>query len=580
MSRLEYYKTRKKIPNSILITGIIASIMLCVLTVGLLLYPFPSQEKVNYFTKQHPIIINMELTDFEALKVNGEFYIPYTFIKKYVDSDVSFDKPSSSVIISTEKNIVKMPTDHLEYFMNDQAFQFEIPSVTIKGETPFLSISLLKKLYSVKIDVSSETGAITVLTPGQVILPAIVQNNHEIDELRLRIKPKKTAPYTDSVVAGETVMIVREDSNFYFVLKENGVAGFVDKNVLSIQQPYTITEQEFSKKTQLSALQWPINLTWEAIYSKEGSLKEYPQLPGVNVVSPTWFALKNNEGDLRNLASEQYMNWANEHGYHVWALFSNDFDPKRTHEVLMSFENRQKVIKQLIQYSQIYGFQGINVDFENVNYEDRKLVTQFVKELTSYAHQLGLIVSMDITFISRNENWSKFYEREKLANIVDYMVVMAYDEHWQSSPVAGSVSSFQWVEKNLGRLLKVVPSDRLILGIPLYSYLWKEELQEDGTLDVSAKAISMEKAQSWIEEKGITPTFDEDSGQYYAEYIDKDEQVTYKLWIEDAASIYNRAQFVHKYQLAGVASWSRYFASDEVWDVLADSLQRKKVVKK
>ena len=116
---------------------------------------------------------------------------------------------------------------------------------------------------------------------------------------------------------------------------------------------------------------------------------------------------------------------------------------------------------------------GINIDIENVREEDGPLVTQFVREATPYFHQAGLIVSMDITFMTTG-NWSAFYEREKLAESVDYLIVMAYDEHWGSSEIAGSVASFPWVEANLQKLLEVVPNDKLILGVPLYTRLWEE----------------------------------------------------------------------------------------------------------
>ena len=128
------------------------------------------------------------------------------------------------------------------------------------------------------------------------------------------------------------------------------------------------------------------------------------------------------------------------------------------------------MIRQLLIYSQMYQLDGINIDIENVTEADGPLVTQFVREATPYFHQAGLIVSMDITFISSG-NWSAFYEREKLAETVDYLMVMAYDEHWGTSEEAGSVASFPWVETNLQKLLEVVPNEKLILGVPLYPFM-------------------------------------------------------------------------------------------------------------
>jgi spore germination protein YaaH len=177
---------------------------------------------------------------------------------------------------------------------------------------------------------------------------------------------------------------------------------------------------------------------------------------------------------------------------------------------------------------------------------------------------------MDITFYAgENNNWSSFYERDKLAGIVDYLIIMAYDEHPGSSPVAGSVSSLPWVETNLQNLLKEVPKEKLILGVPLYTRLWKVQIKEDGTTEVSSESMSMAKAKEWLAEKGIQPVYDEASGQNYAEYHAEEENSTYKVWIEDELSLTKRANLTTNYQLAGMASWSRVFGDQTAWTAMS-----------
>ncbi len=217
----------------------------------------------------------------------------------------------------------------------------------------------------------------------------------------------------------------------------------------------------------------------------------------------------------------------------------------------------------------MYQLQGINFDIENVNKADGQLVTQFIKEAAPYLHEAGLVVSMDITFSAGdNNNWSSFYERKELGTIVDYLIVMAYDEHWGKASGAGSVASLPWVEKNLQKLLTEVPNERLILGVPLYARLWKEQQKEDGTTEITAKALTMDKVKAWITEKGITPTYNEESGQNYAEYYAADEKATYKIWIEDELSLKKRADLAYTYHLAGIGTWARYFADPTAWTAL------------
>jgi len=217
----------------------------------------------------------------------------------------------------------------------------------------------------------------------------------------------------------------------------------------------------------------------------------------------------------------------------------------------------------------MYELQGINFDIENVNPADGPLVTQFMREAAPYLHEAGLVVSMDITFSAgENNNWSSFYERAKLAQIVDYLIVMAYDEHTGAASGAGSVASLPWVESNLENLLKEVPNEKLILGVPLYARLWKEQTNADGTTAVSAQALSMDKVKALLTEKGLQPTYDEESGQNYAEYVAADENATYKIWIEDEMSLKKRADLAAKYQLAGIGTWSRLFGDQTAWTAL------------
>lgn len=579
MSRIETHKRTKGSMKWIMF-GLFVSFTLISTSLFLLLYPFPSKEKVSYTDMEHPIIFNGELYHKEAFVQGDQIYLPLSFIKKEIDSDIIFDKKAKSIIITTKEKVLQLPNKRLQYFVNEKPINIEVPLLVEENGEKFLSLAPLSSIYPFQIELHTETGYITVVEDGKTHVIGTVDSIEDVDQLKLRVKPDVTTPYVASVKVDEKVFIEDEKENFYYVRKENGIAGYLNKNIVTLQEPKVTQIMQNKKDFPKTALQWPISLTWEAVYSKNPDPSQLPEMSGLNVVSPTWFSLKNGAGDIRNLASQEYVNWAKDHGYHIWALFSNDFEPERTHDALKDYDTRQKIIRQLVQYSEMYHLDGINVDFENINYEDRHLVTQFMKELTPYLHQAGLVVSMDVTFISESENWSKFYEREKLGSIVDYMMVMAYDEHWATSPVAGSVASLPWVEKNLKRLLKIVPNERVILGVPLYTRIWKEQETDAGNIEVSSKAHSMDYIQNWVKKHKLTPIFDEKTRQYYAEYYDEKEKATYKVWIEDETSMTKRIQLIHKYQLAGIASWSRFFASDDIWKSIDQSLQQFKPVQK
>lgn len=566
LARLQLHK-QKSIPQGVLIAGILFGVLLVISSILLFLYPFASKEKAPYFNGDHPIVFSGK-QEGNAWVEGDSIYIPYKLLKK-IDDHIIYDEKSQSMIITTGDKVVQMPTESLTYFVNQTPVNLEIPALTRKDGEHYIAIDSILAFYPLQYKILPNTKAVLIEMDGQKLKKAnITKKNVHEERLRLRQKPDLRSAYTAQTVPDESVFIESESEDYYFVRKTNGIAGFINKELITPGKTETITVEHTEIQSTLPGVTGPIHLTWEAVYTKNPNTNAIPDMPGVNVVSPTWFKLGGADGTVHNLASNDYVKWAQSRGYQVWGLFSNDFNPDLTYAAFSDFETRQNIIRQLLHFSQMYDLDGFNIDIENVRSEDGPLVTQFVREATPYFHEAGLFVSMDITFISSSGNWSAFYERKKLSEIVDYMVVMAYDEHWGSSPVAGSVASLPWVESNLQKLLEQVPNHKLILGVPLYTRLWKEATGSDGALTVTSDAMSMEEITQWLVEHQLTPTYDEQSGQNYAEFVSIEENATYKVWLEDELSLKKRAELAAKYELAGVASWSRYFAAPTAWTAL------------
>ncbi|WP_080846068.1 glycosyl hydrolase family 18 protein [Cytobacillus gottheilii] len=562
MSQIELSKTTKTPAKKWILTGLFAAFFIIISSIILLLYPFASKEKTDYFTGEHPVVFQGSQVA-NAVMDGDSVYVPFAFLQEHMDNSLIYDEASDSMIITTKSKVVQMPSESLSYYVNEEAVELQFTPIRTDNGEMYVAIDPLMSFYSFDYEVLPETGAIWIQQNGDSITHGTVIDGHK-EKLRLRSSGTLQSAYVAEVSADEEVFIEQEQEDYYFVRKADGQAGYMEKSLVQKGETEEIVMAEEPVKHEIPEIEGPIHLTWEAVYTQNPDTANMPAMPGVNVISPTWFELASPDGAIKNLASVSFSEWAQQQGYQVWGLFSNAFDPELTHQAFTSFETRQKIIRQLLHYSQIYKLDGINIDIENVNPEDGPLVTQFMREATPYFHEAGLTVSMDITFIASG-NWSAFYEREKLSDIVDYLVVMAYDEHWGTSPVAGSVASFPWVESNLEKLLEIVPNDRLILGVPLYARLWAET--ENG--EVSSQALSMAQVQEWLNEHGVTPEYDPISGQNYAQYYDEAEKTTYKIWLEDSLSLKKRADLAVEYDLAGVASWSRYFADESAWSALA-----------
>ncbi|MCM3705151.1 MULTISPECIES: glycosyl hydrolase family 18 protein [Cytobacillus] len=468
----EIETSKKKAPaKKFIFAGLLFAFTLITSSVILFLYPFASKEKADYFKGDHPILF-MGKQEGNAYLEGETTYLPLPFLQEFVDEAIMVDEHSQSIIITTKNKVVQLPSDSSSYYVNEEAVKLDFSAVKqIDGER-YLAIEPLLEIYPIAYSILPDTGAVWIKKNGDTLASGKVTEKDIHDELlRLRTKASLNSPYTSTLSPKENVFIEHEKEDYFFIRIEDGTAGYLKKKYIKKGESKKIAISLEETEYTVPKLDGPIQLTWEAVYTKNPNTSNIPRMAGVNVISPTWFELADGKGTINNLGSKDYAKWSKKQGYQIWGLFSNAFDPELTHEAFGSFDTRQNMIRQLLHFSQLNGLNGINLDIENVNPADGPYITQFVREATPYFHEAGLVVSMDITFISSSGNWSAFYERDKLAGIADYMVVMAYDEHWGSSQVAGSVASLPWVEENLKHLLEVVPNEKLLLGVPLYTRL-------------------------------------------------------------------------------------------------------------
>lgn len=306
---------------------------------------------------------------------------------------------------------------------------------------------------------------------------------------------------------------------------------------------------------------------WQAPGEKESRLVHQAKLPGIDVLSPSWFIIENAQGKIKTRhASVKYVRQAHNKGYQVWALITNNFDPQMTSKLLDSPMARKRVIAQMEQLAKDYELDGFNLDFENINPVDKDKLTDFVQEISKALKPQGLIISIDVTIPSNSGYWSKCYDRKAIAEVVDYMMLMAYDEHGAGSEVSGSVASLPWVEDGIQKTMQEgVPETKLILGMPLYMRLWQEEKGK-----VKAKTLSMAKADKVIQEKGLVPQWLSKEGQYYFEYQEKNTR--YRVWQENRRSLALKAFLVNRYNLAGGAYWRSTLETEDVWPALSETL--------
>ncbi|GGB66286.1 glycosyl hydrolase family 18 protein [Fictibacillus barbaricus] len=302
------------------------------------------------------------------------------------------------------------------------------------------------------------------------------------------------------------------------------------------------------------------NLGWKYNGTRDMYQKQL-HISGLDVVSPRWFTLSNKE--LVSIDEDKdYAAAAAKAGKQVWPLFGNKFDPELTDDVLSDLGNRQKVI-QTIKTSLIQTkSQGINVDFENIDPKNKQDYVLFIQELKEALRPSGLVVSVDVSRENADPFWSGSLDRKGLGQAADYVIMMGYDEHWASSPKAGSVASLPWTRVGIQLLMNEVPAHKIILGVPFYTREWITDLNGK-VRSIDRTIIETEKV---VQEKGLTKKWDSETFQNYVEFTENGEK--HQIWLEDETSLNLRYDLVKDYNLRGTAAWYVGGAPEEIWQNL------------
>ncbi|MCT4597588.1 MAG: glycosyl hydrolase family 18 protein [Vallitalea sp.] len=527
----------------------------------------PTYEKGNISVVIEDRIIDVNYSP----KLEGDnIYLPIDLINEYIDPYYYWDANEKTLTYTTGNKVIRMKNEELTYFVNNEPLELDMPIMTFDTKMAYLPIHTIVSFSDIQIKYNKELELIVIDYVDEKYKEAEVIKDKTYVRLDTDIKSKIVRKLNEK----DTVRLYEQTATGWVKVRTNtGLLGYVKKSSLgNIQDIYpNIVEEDTTKYNSNKNIKGKINIAWHQVTNvsaNNGLRNKLEGVKGLDVISPTWFSIKNSEGDISNIASKEYIKYAKEQGYQVWALFSNRFDKKITHDVLSSTKKREKVIKQILALTSIYELDGINVDFENVAKEDGANYVQFIRELTPYLKSQDVVVSVDMYVPSP---WTAHYNRSELGKVVDYLIIMAYDEHWSTSPESGSVASIGFVEKGIEDTLIEVPKEKVILGLPYYTRLWKEEYI-DGELNVSSQAYTMKKARQVLEDNNSQIIWNDKVKQYYGDY--KDNNITYKIWLEEERSIEEKVKLAIKYDLVGVSGWKIGLEKEEIWDILVKYLNK------
>ncbi len=550
-----------------LILNIFIVIVFLVL-VGGVFYLSPNYIREDYDGKTKVLINNNNVT----LKMKNDVYIDennnvflsLADIRNYFDKYIEYDKENGDIVTTSEINIAKMSTKNNEITINGE--EEELNSYAIeKNDTIYLPFSeISEKVYDVDLEYIQDTNTIIIDS-----LDRKQEVANTTKETKLKYKPQTLSGTLEKLEANEQVVYIEETNNWVEVRSKDGTIGYIKKEDLGN------VEVAREAKEYIDKVEGKVNLVWD-YYSEYAKAPDRTgeTMDGVNVVSPSFFSLeRGSNGEIYDNAKDdgvEYIEWAHNNNYQVWAMFSNNSLKDTTSQILNDYEKREAMIENLVDLVEEYNLDGVNVDFENMNESDKDVYSRFLIELAPRLKKIGKTLSVDVTAPDGSETWSLCFDRNTIANVADYIVFMAYDQYGTSSNKAGTTAGYNWVEANIKKFLgqEDVDPEKIILGIPLYMRLWEEE--DDGT--AKPEVVNMNDMFDVLPENQVA-TWDEELKQYYVEY--EEDGKTYKMWVENEKSVGEKINLANQYNLAGIAFWEKdRETNDEFWTFVKEQLNK------
>lgn len=535
-------------------------------TVGVKLYDKYSYSKermdlAEYYSiaqdGQAALVVGNEVIEDKALQRDGNYYLPLMFVRQNLNDKFYYDRHENLLLFTTPTQLYEIPANSASYTVAGEAKENIKTIWVMQDEVPYVELDFVLQFTDVLCSVYENPARIQMYLEAETLQTATISKDTAV-----RFQGGIKSDILCDVKKGTSVYVLDEMETWSKVKTEDSVIGYVENKRLEdlrdeqISMPGTYAAPVYTSIVK----EYPINLVWHQVTNSTanaGVEELLASTKGVTTISPTWFFLSDNSGNFDSIADQSYVDSMHAKGLEVWALIDNFTNDVDIAQILSTTTNRKTLVNNLIQTTLSYQIDGINIDFEEVPQEAGEDYVQFLRELSIACRQNGIVLSVD-NYVPTE--YTAHYGRAAQGEVVDYFIIMGYDEHYGGSQQAGSVASYNYVKAGIENTLKDVPASKVINAVPFYTRLWKIA---DG---VSSEALTMSGADNVLAQNGVTATWDDVTQQNFAEF--EADGAKYQIWLEDMDSMTAKLNLMSGYGLAGVAAWKLGLEKVEIWDAI------------
>ena len=503
---------------------------------------------------QVALLLDNELQEEKGIYEDGQVYLPVDWVNQHLNQRFYWDEGEKLLVYTLPESIVYA----------DESTQGEKgPLFKVTDQGMYLSLGLVVNYTDIRTQsfATSQIKRVFIDTIWEPYDTAVIKKTGQVRE-----KGGVKSPILTELSQGESVDVLEPMEKWSRVRTGDGYIGYIENRKLeageqvmpeSLFEAPVYTSISMDEKVRLGFHQVTRQEANSTLESYAGATKD------MNVIVPTWFNVVSSDGTYNSLASKEYVEKAHDMGLKVWAMVENVSTEEsvknlNTKTLMSSTSTRKKLIANLMQEAETYGFDGFNLDFESLKAEAGPHYVQFIRELSVSCRQKGLVLSVDNYVPS---SYTAFYNRREQGIVADYVIVMGYDEHYAGGE-AGTVSSISYVKDGIENTLKEVPKEKVINAVPFYTRVWTVN---DGK--TTSKAYGIKDAQQWVKDNNVELTWDDSLGQYYGSAVNSSgEQL---IWMEENESMKLKIDLIREYDLAGVTCWKLGFETPEIWDIVS-----------
>lgn len=563
MSRASAKKQKKRRVFLIgMLSALVVGIIIC--AIAIIGKYTPTKEMMSgydYFevekTDNVVIILNNKISESNGIYVDGRLCLPQEFVAENLNQRFYLDKESGSVLFTNS-------TVTNSYKLNSKAYTDSLGGSYSEEFTVAVEVS--GKVY-IDFEYMSRFSDFTYVCckdPDRVVISNDFSEHNYVTvtkDTAVRYRGGIKSPVLENVKKGTQLLCTKTIEGWMEVRTESGFLGYIKDNCVSEIFPL---EKEHSYTDNFTSISknYKISLAWFQVTNTTANANIAENLDGtqgITTISPTWYSITSNSGDMSCLATKAFVDTQHSKGYEVWPLIDDFNDAISGAELYSSKAARTKMINTLISDSKKYGYDGINLDCEKVTKDSAKHFLQFVRELSVACRANNIVLSSDNY---KPASFNAFYDLKEQAAFADYIIIMGYDEHYAGSE-SGSVASIGFVKEGIMGALASVPAAKLINAVPFYTRIWTISKSTGAT---TSKAVGMQSAIDDLNTHKIPAVWDDVTGQYFGSY-ETDSSVV-KIWLEEDRSIEEKMKLIKENNLAGVAEWKLGLEKKSVWSVI------------